>query len=294
MSPQKNAVNGSRPKSWRPWANALARLAQPSFTPDRQSCRGFRAWRSKRACVGGVPPKVPSARLQHRDQWYTLVFRVAAAVQSAGIDGIETEFVDKLQDDGFGLCIVARNGQGNSTRRSTRPTAFEQMARIDVIKRFDNGPSQFLFDPAAFRHSRLDFYNPAIALARIVVAGIHDDRALWHAGAQPSRQRRNITLRDGDYDQMRTSRGILRLDRDSTSFRHQARKSAGVSGIGHVNLVSQRSQPTGEGAADLTCAYDADFHDLSSGAISLRDQHRRASAPGRASRLRTHRTSPLA
>jgi hypothetical protein len=51
-------------------------------------------------------------------------------VQSAGIDGIETEFVDMLQDDGFGLCIVARNGQGNSTRRSTRPTAFEQMARI--------------------------------------------------------------------------------------------------------------------------------------------------------------------
>ena len=34
-----------------------------------------------------------------------------------------------------------------------------------------------------------------------------------------------------------------------------------------MNLVSQRSQPTGEGAADLTCAYDADFHDLSYGAI---------------------------
>jgi hypothetical protein len=30
-----------------------------------------------------------------------------------------------------------------------------------------------------------------------------------------------------------------------------------------VNLVTQRSQPTGEGAADLTCAYDPDFHDLS-------------------------------
>ena len=93
-------------------------------------------------------------------------------LQSAGIDGIETELVDKLQDDGLSLCIVARNGQSNSTRRSTRPTAFEQMARIDVIKRFDNRPSQFLFGPAAFRHSRLDFYNPAIALARIVVAGI--------------------------------------------------------------------------------------------------------------------------
>ena len=59
-----------------------------------------------------------------------------------------------------------------------------------------------------------------------------------HAGEQPRRQCRNITLRDGDYDQIRTSRGILRLDRDSTSFRHQGRKSAGVSGIGHVNLVS--------------------------------------------------------
>jgi hypothetical protein len=35
-----------------------------------------------------------------------------------------------------------------------------------------------------------------------------------------------------------------------------------------VNLVSQRSQPTGEGAADLTCAYDADFHDLSYRAIA--------------------------
>src|SRR5215467_12895356 len=127
------------------------------------------------------------------------------------------------------------------------------------------------------------------ALARIVVAGIHDDHACWHADKQPFWQCRNITLRDGDYDQIHTSRSILRLDRDSTSFRHQARKSPGVSGIGHVNLVSQRSQPTGEGAAYLTCAYDADFHDLSYGAISLRDQHRRASALGRASRLRIHR-----
>jgi hypothetical protein len=32
-----------------------------------------------------------------------------------------------------------------------------------------------------------------------------------------------------------------------------------------VNLVSQRSQPTGEGATYLTCAYDPDFHDLSYG-----------------------------
>src|SRR5262249_5314201 len=92
-----------------------------------------------------------------------------------------------------------------------------------------------------------------------------DDHTRWHAGEQPSRRGRNITLRDGDYDQIRTSRGILRLDRDSTSFRHQARKSAGVSGIGHANLSSYRSQPTGAGAADLTCAYYADCHDLSYG-----------------------------
>jgi len=45
------------------------------------------------------------------------------------MDSIKTEFIDKLQDDCLGLCIVARNGQGNWTRRSTRPTAFEQMAR---------------------------------------------------------------------------------------------------------------------------------------------------------------------
>src|SRR5262249_39720156 len=189
------------------FANALTRLTQPSFTLDWQSCRGFWAWRSNRACVCGLPPKVPSARLRievggvHRCSGLL----PPGVVQSAGIDSIETEFVDKLQDDGFGLCIVARNGQGNSTRRSTRPTAFKQMARIDVIKRFDNGPSQFLFDPAAFRHSRLDFHNPAIALARIVVARIHDDHACWHAGKQPFWQCRNITLRDGDYDQIHTS-----------------------------------------------------------------------------------------
>ena len=35
-------------------------------------------------------------------------------VQSAGIDGIETEFIDKLQDDGLGLRIVARNGAATS------------------------------------------------------------------------------------------------------------------------------------------------------------------------------------
>src|SRR5262249_37135327 len=166
------------------------RLTQPSFTPDRQSCRGFWAWRSNRACVGGVPPKVPSARFSIEIGGVHWCSRLLppGVVQSAGIESIETEFIDKLQDDGLGLCIVARNGQGNSTRRSTRPPAFEQMARIDVIKRFDNGPSQFLFDPAAFRHSPLDFYNPAIALARIVVAGIHDDHTRWHAGEQPSRQ----------------------------------------------------------------------------------------------------------
>jgi hypothetical protein len=40
-------------------------------------------------------------------------------VQSAGSDSIETEFIDKLQDDGLGLCIVARNGQGPSPKGAT-------------------------------------------------------------------------------------------------------------------------------------------------------------------------------
>src|SRR5215469_10658513 len=251
---------GLGPTHWRDWRNLLSRrIGEVAGAFGRGGPIGRALAACRRKClphafsieIGGV-------------HWCSGLLP-PGVVQSAGINSIETEFVNKLQDDGFGPCIVARNGQGNSTRRSTRPTAFEQMARIDVIKRLDNGPSQFLFDPAAFRHSRLDFYNPAIALARIVVAGIHDDHARWHAGEQPFRQCRNITLRDGDYDQIHTSRGILRLNRDGTSFRHQARKSAGVSGIGHVNLVSQRSPPTGEGAADLTCAYDADFHDLSYG-----------------------------
>src|SRR5262249_29611971 len=36
------------------FANALTRLTQPSFTPDLPSCRGFWAWPSNQACVGGV------------------------------------------------------------------------------------------------------------------------------------------------------------------------------------------------------------------------------------------------
>src|SRR5215470_20004325 len=135
MSPQKK-VRGcgqwARPESWRPWPTAtdatffhagLAKLpgllgvaVQSGVRWRRAAESAFRTPSASRSvvynwCSGLLPPGV---------------------IQSAGIDGIETEFVDKLQDDGFGLCIVARNGQGSSTRRSTRPTAFEQMARIDA------------------------------------------------------------------------------------------------------------------------------------------------------------------
>src|SRR5262249_43505249 len=178
----------ARPESWRPWPTAtdatffhagLAKLPGLLGVAVQSGVRWRRAaesaFRTPSASRSVVYTGVPGCCRQESSN-------PPASTAS------KPRFVDKPQDDGFGLCIVPRNRQGNSTRRSTRPTALEQMARIDFIKRFDSGPSNFLFAPAVFGLPRLVFCNPPIALAGIVVAGTHDAHARWPAGKQRPRR----------------------------------------------------------------------------------------------------------
>jgi hypothetical protein len=90
------------------------------------------------------------------------------------------------------------------------------------------GRPSFLFDPTAFRHSRLDFFNPTITLSRIIITGVHDHYTRRHIGEQSFRQGRNLTLRDGDYDQVHAPRGILSFDRDGAGFARKTAESVGI------------------------------------------------------------------
>src|SRR5262249_41169361 len=114
---------GLGPTHWRDWRNLLSRRIGKVAGAFG---RGGPIGRALAACRRKCLPHAFSIEIGSVHRCSGLL--PPGVVQSAGIDRIETEFVDKLQDDGLGLCIVTRNGQGNSTRRSTRPTAFEQMA----------------------------------------------------------------------------------------------------------------------------------------------------------------------
>jgi hypothetical protein len=41
-------------------------------------------------------------------------------IQPSAIDGVEAQFIDKLQDDGLGCLVIAGNRQGNAAGRALR------------------------------------------------------------------------------------------------------------------------------------------------------------------------------
>src|ERR1039458_2298003 len=58
------------------------------------------------------------------------------------------------------------------------------MLRIDVIKRLDHRPAQLLRNPPALGHASFDPVDAAVALLRIVVAGVYDDHVVGNSGKQ--------------------------------------------------------------------------------------------------------------
>jgi hypothetical protein len=70
-----------------------------------------------------------------------------------------------------------------------------------LLNVFHHGPAELLLDPSALRHARLNRFDAAIALARVVVACIDDDHPLFRACKQSGRQTRNAFLGDGHDDQ---------------------------------------------------------------------------------------------
>ena len=78
--------------------------------------------------------------------------------------------------------------------------AFHQMLGVDVIERLDHRVPELLLHPPALRQSVLDAVDAAVTLARVVVAGVHDDQVVGRAIEQAGRQIGDVLLGDGHDD----------------------------------------------------------------------------------------------
>ena len=70
-------------------------------------------------------------------------------IQGASIDPVESEFIDKLQDDGFSRGVIARYRKRDSPRRAFGLAQLQQVFSIDVVERLNHRPVQLLRNPAA-------------------------------------------------------------------------------------------------------------------------------------------------
>jgi hypothetical protein len=56
-----------------------------------------------------------------------------------------------------------------------------------LLNVFHHGPAELLLDPSALRHARVNRFDAAIALARVVVACIDDDHPQGRGAGKPGR-----------------------------------------------------------------------------------------------------------
>ena len=96
--------------------------------------------------------------------------------------------------------------------------------------------------------------------ARIVVTRIDDDHLVRRIGEQSSRQVWDILLRDGDNDKVYATNGFWDRDSGRAGFGGQVGERFGTSRVCDKNLMSKRGEATGQCAANLACADDADLH----------------------------------
>jgi hypothetical protein len=88
-------------------------------------------------------------------------------VEAPRVRDIEAEIVDDLCDDGLRFGIVARDRKRDASGRPGGLSVLEQMQRLDVVERFDDGAAELTRDPGAFRGRLLDARERAVALLRI-------------------------------------------------------------------------------------------------------------------------------
>jgi len=92
---------------------------------------------------------------------------------------------------------------------------------INIIKGLYNGSAQLLRDPTALDHSIFDSSDAAVALLRIVVAGIDDNHVIRYSSEQIARQVWNVFLWNGyDYD-VATLGGLMDSDGCGAGLRRE-------------------------------------------------------------------------
>src|SRR5262249_10173452 len=120
--------------------------------------------------------------------------------------------------------------------------------------------ASLLAHPRVHRKARLDRFDAAVALARVIVAGIDDDHPVRRIGEQTGREVRNILLRNGNHDQIDAANGFWDRDSGRAGFGGQFGERFRTSRVCYKNLVSQRGKATGQRAANLACADDPNLH----------------------------------
>src|SRR5262245_21021138 len=163
-------------------------------------------------------------------------------VEPAGIDAVEADLVDELQDDRLRPGIVAGDGQGDSPGASLRPAALQERFRVDVVERLDDGPAQVLLHPTALEHPVLDLLDPPVALLRVIVAGLDDDHVLGDALEQVLTQLGDPILRNRHDHDVSRARRLLDGDRDGARLPGEAGQRLGAPRVGDGNLMPQAAE----------------------------------------------------
>jgi len=109
-------------------------------------------------------------------------------IEAAGINTIESKLIDELQYDGFSFVVIACYGQGDPPRCAFGLPQLHQVSSINIVESLDNGPVQLSRNPSALRYTGLDRIDTAIALARVIVAGVHDHYIIGRCCEQIARQ----------------------------------------------------------------------------------------------------------
>ena len=108
-------------------------------------------------------------------------------IEVAGINTIKSKLIDKLRSDSFSRAVIACYGQGDPPRCAIGPPQLHEMSGIDIVESLDHRPVQTLRNPSALRHTGLDRIDKAIALARVIVASVHDHYTIEGGAANKSR-----------------------------------------------------------------------------------------------------------
>src|SRR6185503_8765174 len=168
--------------------------------------------------------------------------------------------IEQPGHDLLGPRIVARDREGDPSSRPLGLAPLQQMAGVDVVERLHDRTAELVGHPAGLGGAALDRIDPAVALAGVVVPGVHHDHAVGDALEEIAGQSGDVLERDADDDDVARAGRLLDGDRPGAAFPGERGEALGTATVGDADLMSQGREPAGQRAADVARADDADLH----------------------------------